>query len=189
MNKISKSAILAVFFIVSIMVIIYFTSGSYVFAIEYNTYTSKTFGIEFQYSSDWKIDSIDEDKGVIIIEDPNDSSKEIAIYKDLFHEGKGEHDLQSFTDENLALLKELSFKIIQKPVLISTENLEMQTFLTTNEDNNEIKAVQHWTFIGNGHEYVIRFFSPVSKFNSPVNTEILDPFIKSIKIISANKNP
>ena len=70
------------------------------------------------------------------------------------------HDLQTFTDEYFSFVTDIYLdddqnKIIQNPTPIPTENLEMQAFLTIEQSN---EAVQHWTFIGNGHEYVIRFF-------------------------------
>ena len=66
-------------------------------------------------------------------------------------------------------------KIIQKPIIISTENLEMATFLITYGSNN---AIQFWTLIAGGHEYTIQYSTSTSTFNSPENTEILDHFIK-----------
>lgn len=60
----------------------------------------------------------------------------------------------------------------------------MQTFFRTRESND---AIQYWTFIANGHEYLIDFFSPITEFNSPENTEILDHFIKSTKVVNVDK--
>ena len=98
-------------------------------------------------------------------------------------------NLQTSTDELFSFIKELyqDDEIIQNPTSISTENLEIQTFLTYQVDSDSM-ATQHWTFVGNGHEYSLDFFSPITEFNSPENTEILDHFIKSIKIISEGKS-
>lgn len=185
MNKISKSAILAVFFIVSIMVIIYFTPGSYVFAIEYNNYTSKTFGIEFQYPSDWKIDEFDE--GLAFISDRNFFLTINKVEQDV-------SGLQALTEEMFKRQTDLGghiIKIIEKPIMISTGNLEMGTFLTTwheeDEDEADASANQFWTFLANKQKYLITYGNPIAEFNSPENVEILDHFIKSIKIISASK--
>ena len=50
-------------------------------------------------------------------------------------------------------------------------------------------TIQHWTILQGGQKYVIAYLASLSTFNSPVNTEILDHFIKSFKIVSSNKNP
>ncbi len=183
MNNIQKSVILTGF-IISFIMIIFSTPKNNIFAVEYDTYTSESLNIEFQFPSNWKLD--DEDNQQIVLKDPNDSSIMITITKDPFNRGKGEYRLQSFTDEILEITKEYpSIKIIQNSIPISTENLEMQTFLITDEDkdnNNEIMPFQYWTFIADGYQYEIIFEqSSLSKFNSPENTELINHFIKSVK--------
>jgi hypothetical protein len=191
MNKILNYALFLGFFLASIMIIIVFTSVYHIFALEYTTYKSNALGIEFEYPLEWKLDNEDDDQ--IILTDPNDSSKMITITKDPFNKGKGEHDLQSSTNEILKITKEYpTIEIIQKPVSISTDNLEMQTFLITDEDednNNEINPFQYWTFIGHGYEYEIIFEqTSLSRFNNPENTDLLDHFIKAIKLSEKNIN-
>jgi hypothetical protein len=180
MDKIISMSIIYTGFLIPSILVISFSSvfENKVFAIEYNNFTSKTFGIGFQYPNDWLVDA---SELYITISNPIDGSLSLDIAKNPLH--KEVHDLQTFTNEWLARISSSvgDTQIIQNPTTISTENLEMQTFLTTQQSN---EAVQHWTFIANGHEYVIRFFSPISKFNNPENIEILDHFIKSIKIVS-----
>ena len=173
---------LIAFLIASIIVISFSIFEKDVFALEYNNFTSKTFGIGFQYPNDWLVDA---SELYITISNPNDGSIFLDTAKNPLHE-QG-HDLQTFTNEWLAKISSSvgDTQIIQNPTPIPTENLEMQAFLTTQQSN---EAVQHWTFIGNGHEYAVRFFSPTSKFNNPENIEILDHFIKSIKIVSEGKS-
>lgn len=56
MDKIiSNSIIYTGFLIVSFLLVNFVTSSNYAFAIEYNNFTSKTWGIEFQYPSEWKV--------------------------------------------------------------------------------------------------------------------------------------
>jgi hypothetical protein len=175
------------FFIASIMVISFSSVFEKdVFAIEYNTYTSSALGIEFQYPSDWKVE--EEDNGINISRDDEINSSPIII-QDLGEQG--EHNLKTFTNEWFATVLDLfsgdQIKIIENPITISTGNLEIGTFLITYQswkDDSDTMAAQNWTFIANEHVYSIQLSTSINTFNSIENTEILDHFIKSVKIIS-----
>ena len=80
--------------------------------------------------------------------------------------------------------------IIEKPITISTAKLEMGTFLTADQQEEDpAYAHQLWIFLADKHKYLIQYITPIDEFNSPENVEIVDHFIKSVKIASSNKNP
>ena len=70
-------------------------------------------------------------------------------------EQSDENNLQDFTEEWVEVVKSslVSSKITEKPTIISTENLEIGTFLITyqdgNEDNDDDTTDQYWTILAN----------------------------------------
>ena len=55
MNQIQKSIMIIGSLVVSFLIVNFVTSSNYAFAIEYKTYTTRAFGIEFQYPSEWMV--------------------------------------------------------------------------------------------------------------------------------------
>ena len=191
MDKIFKSIILTGFLIVSFLLVTFFINTNEIFAIEYKTYPNQTVDIEFQYPSDWELDT------EVYDDDPN---LEIGIFIEKYNneEMEGVSDLQSFTEEVLQLELELNqsegldYKIlkIEDSKITSIGNLEMGTFTEEYkyEEDPDTTTSQYWTTIVGGQGYVIEFYAPTSTFNSIEVSEIRDHFIKSFKIISANQS-
>jgi hypothetical protein len=184
MDKIMSVRITA-FLIASSMVVVFsMISANQVFAVEYNTYTSKNFGIEFQYPSNFEIDEDDETEDIIISSKQSDHSIGILAPGDY----QADDNLENFTEKVFKGYKDVSYiSIIQKPIMISTGNLEMQTFLCTEQGDGEIFALQIWTFLGDKRGYAIAAGAPVNTFNSPEHIQFIDHFIKSIKIVNDDK--
>ena len=205
MNKIQKSIILTGLIIIFSSIFIFFTPKNYIFAVEYETFRSDTYGIEFQYPSDWKVDEnsrYDDERDIIDIYGPNE--ERMHIRDDL--QGDEYNNLQTFTKEYLKLVTsntaEYTYKIIEKPSPTDNGKLDMGTFLFTrqdkNEDSDEKVAIQFWTIIldkqryaslAAGHQYAISFIAFTSQFDNPTNMEIRDHFIKSLKFRGDGKSP
>src|SRR5215204_1549092 len=98
MNKI-QTTMIAGLLIVSLMTIL-FTSKSEIFAVEYETFRSDTYGIAFQYPSDWEVDENSlsgDERDIIDIHGPNE--ERMHIRDDL--QGDQYNNLQTFTKEYL----------------------------------------------------------------------------------------
>jgi hypothetical protein len=199
-----KSVIIIGVLIVSFLTVIFFTSANQVFAVEYNTYTSETFGIEFQYPSEWEISensNFDEESNTVndliyIInknaEKPDIIKEQISIHK--WNEN-GEQSLETFTKEVLEFQHTDSMtKLIEGPIIVPSVNQEIGTFLLTQksfedeEDGDYKAAVQFSTILANGQKYFITFVTPINTFNNPENAEVFNQFITSLKFVSDDKN-
>ena len=206
MNKILKSLMLPGFLIAS-MIIIFFLPINYVFAIEYNAFTSKISGIEFQYPIDWEVEENSKQFKMSIAEEDDDYIKitnvanEIKIidtnpgknddrymYIHIYDEVE-EQNLQTFTENNMK--KELEFykeagwitDIIKEPTLIKIGNLQMGMYIlhVENVDSGDDEIAQRWTILTDNKGYAFEFSTQKNEFNSLENSEIREHFIKSIK--------
>lgn len=188
MYTIFNSITLTGFLIVSFLLVTFFINTNEIFAIEYNTYPNQTVDIEFQYPSDWTLDT------EVYDVDP-DLEIGVLIEKYNKEEMDGVSDLQSFTEDVLEVeLEDQSEDLyeilkIDDSKITSIGNLEMRTFTEEYkyEEDPETTTSQYWTTIVGDQGYVIEFYAPTNIFNSTEVGEIRDHFIKSFKIKSANQ--
>jgi hypothetical protein len=197
MNNITKLAMIASFVIFA-SVLIFFASINNIFAVEYKTFTSEIWGIEFQYPDDWdlnyQVDKADNYIAIINAEEnielhdinPN-KNDDRYVYITIF-DNIGQQNLRSFTESNMK--QELEFykqsedwttNIIKTPTPIKIGNLQMGTYTLQEQDEDDNVIAQFWTTVKNNRGYSIEFSTQENIFNSPESTEIRDHFIKSLK--------
>ena len=202
MNNIQKSFMLTGLIIFSSLIIFSIQINN-ILAVEYDTYTSDTYGIAFQYPSDWEVDENSlsgDERDIIDIYGPNEERMHI---RDDF-QGDQYNNLQTFTKEYLELVTsntaEYTYKIIEKPSPIKIGGQQMGTFLFTRQDkdNDEKVAIQFWTILLDkqryanlidGQQYAISFIALTSEFDNPTNKEIRDHVIGSLKFRGDGKSP
>ena len=193
-------------FLINSMIIVFFLPINYIFAIEYNAFTSKISGIEFQYPIDWDVEDSKQFKMSIAKEDDDyikitNVANEIKIidtnpgknddrymYIHIYDEVE-KQNLQSFTETNMKKELELYEEsgwvtdIIKEPTLVKIGNLQTGMYIlhVENVDSGDDEIAQRWTILKGNRGYAFEFSTQKNEFNSLENSEIRDHFIKSIK--------
>ena len=195
MKRVQESIVLTGF-TMAIASIFLMAIGNQAFAIEYITYTSEKYKIQFEYPSDWtvteKTSRFDVAHDIKVMSGP--SSFSIEHYDDK-ESIKWASNIESATEDLLIsfpfYMSIFDISTIEDPSYLTIDGQKAGTFLVLMKDKSDSRlkvANQQWIVSAGDRSYQITNMLPATDFDSPENTEIRNHFINSIKFLGNNES-